>query len=100
MGRALALQAAGQRAEAELMMRQSLAKNETTLGPDDLNVASDLNHLASLLYVEKRFDEAEPLIRRVVTIVGTKLGEGHEDTVTPRENLSALLAARSKREQE
>ena len=75
--------------EAELM-RRPLAFDET---PD---AAIRLNNLARLLQDANRFDEAEPLLRRALTIFERSLGPAHPDTMTARNNLAALDAALGK----
>ena len=57
-------------------------------------MATDLNNLAGLLQATNRLGEAEPLYRRALAIFEKSLGADHPNTVTVRENLAALLAAR------
>src|SRR5277367_3198275 len=61
---AMLLQYKARYAEAEPLFRRALAILESSLGPDDSDVASALNNLAELLRATNRFSEAEPLYRR------------------------------------
>ena len=62
------LQDTNRLAEAEPLMRQALAIDQNSYGPDHPNVAIRLNNLASLLKATNRLAEAEPLMRRVIEI--------------------------------
>ncbi len=50
-------------------MRRALAIDEASLGTDHPDVATRLNNLATLLIDTNRLAEAEPLMRRAVTIL-------------------------------
>jgi len=75
------------------LLRRALEIDEETLGPDHLDVASDLNNLAALLEATNRLDEAEPLMRRALAIFEQSLGEDHPKTQAARKNLEGLLGA-------
>jgi hypothetical protein len=54
--------------------------DEKSCGPEHPDVARDLNNLAELLQATNRLEEAEPLMRRAVTILLTftrKMGYEH-----------------------
>jgi len=50
-----------------------------------------LNNLSSLLFVQGKDREAEPLLRRALEIFEKMLGDDHPKTQTVRENLDRLL---------
>jgi hypothetical protein len=60
------------------------------LGADHPNVASSLNNLANLYYVQMRYGEAEPLYMRALAIAEVSLGEEHPETKIYRNNLQLL----------
>jgi hypothetical protein len=61
------------------------------LGPDYLEVAHDLSHVASLLDdVTDRIVEAESVVVQAVLICKRRLGADHPMTMRMRENLTAL----------
>ena len=57
-------------------------------------MARDVNNLAWLLHVTGRFDEAEPLYRRSLTVFEKSLGAGHPNVGLPLTNLAGLFAER------
>lgn len=64
----LVLRHRGRPYEAEILIRSSLAADESTYGPRDSRVAADLDTLASLLWETGRVAEAKVLMRRAVAI--------------------------------
>ena len=56
-------------------------------------MAIRLNNLAALFYRTNRLAEAEPLMRRALSIFETSLGPDHPNTVRARNNLAGLEAA-------
>ena len=79
-------------AEAEPLMRRALAIDETSLGPDHPDVATDLNNLAELLQATNRLGEAEPLYRRALAIDERSYGLDHPDVAIRLNNLAAVAA--------
>jgi hypothetical protein len=79
-------------AEAEPLMRRSLAIDEASFGNEHPNVAVHLNNLAQLLQATNRLSEAEPLMRRAVEILERSLGPDHPRTKTVQGNLAILMA--------
>jgi hypothetical protein len=55
--------------QAETLMRRALAISEKSFGPEHPSVALRLSNLALLLRDANRLGEAEPLMRRNLTIV-------------------------------
>jgi serine/threonine protein kinase/tetratricopeptide (TPR) repeat protein len=55
-------------AEAERYYRLALDKRSAALGPNDLDLSTSLNNLASVLQDMDRLDEAEPLYQRAIQI--------------------------------
>jgi tetratricopeptide (TPR) repeat protein len=80
-------------AEAEPLMRQALAIDEQSYGPEHPDVARDLNSLAQLLKATNRLAEAEPLMRRALAIAEQSLGENHPNVAAALNNLVTLLQA-------
>jgi hypothetical protein len=88
------LQAANRLAEAEPLMRRSLAIDEKSYGPEHPNVAIRLNNLALLLKATSRLAEAEPLMRRhlVIFLKFTRYtGHSHPNLQAGFKNYERLL---------
>jgi tetratricopeptide (TPR) repeat protein len=88
---ALLLNAKALHAEAEPLMRRTLAIDEKSFGPDHREVATDLNNLAQLLRATNRLSEAEPLMRRALAIGEKSSGSDHSGVATYLSNLAVLL---------
>ena len=56
-------------------------------------MARDLNNLATLLQATNRLTEAEPLMRRALSIDEASLGEAHPTVAAHLNNLATLLQA-------
>jgi tetratricopeptide (TPR) repeat protein len=93
---ALFLNRAGLYADAEPLVRCSLAIDERTYGPEHIAVARDLNNLAVLLEYADRLDEAEPLYRRAQVLFEKNLGGDHPDVGTSLNNLAQVLKKMNK----
>jgi tetratricopeptide (TPR) repeat protein len=78
-------------AEAEPLMRRTLAIDEKRLGSDHPDVAIRLNNLAMLLHDTNRFAEAEPLMRRALAIDEKSFGADHPNVAMRLSNLAELL---------
>jgi CHAT domain-containing protein/tetratricopeptide (TPR) repeat protein len=61
------------------------------LGPDHPNVARALNNLGQLLVTTQRLSEAEPLLRRALTIDEQRFGRDHPNVGRDLNNLAQLL---------
>jgi hypothetical protein len=97
------LQATNRLAEAEPLMRRSLAIDEKSYGPEHPNVAIDLNNLAQLLKDTNRLEEAEPLMRRHLIIFlrfTRSTGHLHPHLKTAFGNYRIILEAMSLDEEE
>jgi hypothetical protein len=70
---AMHLHARADFAAAEPLYRRAIAIDEVNFGSDHVELAGDLNNLASLLVETNRPSEAEPLMRRVADIVEKSL---------------------------
>ena len=90
---ALLLKATNRLDEAELLMRQALAIDEQSYGPEHPNVAIRLNNLAMLLKATSRLSEAEPLMRRALAIDEQSYGPDHPNVAIDLNNLATLLQA-------
>lgn len=78
-------------AEAEPLMRRSLAIHEASFGNGHPEVAICLNNLAQLLKATDRLEEAEPLMRRSLTIDEASFGSNHPEVAVDLNNLASLL---------
>jgi tetratricopeptide (TPR) repeat protein len=90
------LQATNRLAEAEPLMRQALAIDEQSYGPDHPDVAIRLNNLAQLLQATNRLAEAEPPMQRVIEILldfQQKTRHPHPHLNTVIQNYLQLLQA-------
>src|SRR5262245_49965630 len=63
------------------------------LGPNHPDVATSLNNLSSLYYVQGRYDAAEPLYLRALTFQERAMGPDNPDVAAIRKNYSAFLRA-------
>jgi len=77
--------------EAEPLLRRALSVDERILGPEDRNVAKDLNRLALILVGTNRLTEAEPLYRRALAIDVKCFGPKHPNVANRLNNLADLL---------
>src|SRR5271157_1671209 len=91
---ARSLDAKGDYAGAEPLLRRALAMVEKALGPDHPYVAACLNNLAELLRAKGDYAGAEPLYRRALAIDEKTLGPDHPDVARDLNNLAALLYAK------
>jgi tetratricopeptide (TPR) repeat protein len=81
----------GKHEEAEPLYQRALAIDEKVYGQDHLEVATDLSSLATLYADQSKYEEAEPLYQRALAIREKTLGPEHPDTISVRENYTALL---------
>lgn len=85
------LYATNRLAEAEQLMRRSLAIDEVAYGKDHPLVAIRLNNLAVFLQAMNRLTEAEALMRRALTIDEAHCGKDHPLVANCLNNLARLL---------
>ena len=81
---------------AESLHRRALEIDEAAYGATHPRVARDLNNLAVLLRKTNRLGEAEPLVRRMVSILkhfNDSTGHQHPHWQTALANYSGLLQA-------
>jgi tetratricopeptide (TPR) repeat protein len=81
----------GRYAEAEPLIRRSLAIREKVLGQDHPDVARSLNNMADLYERQNRYADAEPLYRRALSIRERAVGLDHPETATSTNNFANLL---------
>jgi tetratricopeptide (TPR) repeat protein/tRNA A-37 threonylcarbamoyl transferase component Bud32 len=81
----------GRLAEAEELLRRSLATLERLKAGDSLNAAYALKHFAMTLQQQGRVREAEPLLRRSVEVHRQLLGDEHYEVAIALRNLAAFL---------
>ena len=91
---AQALEAKGDLAAAESLLRTAAALAEKALGPYHQDFAGALNNLASLLESEGDTAGAEALYRRALAICEKALGPDDPHTAASLDNLAGLLAAK------
>ncbi|PZV28257.1 MAG: pilus assembly protein PilF [Snowella sp.] len=65
-------------------------------GNEDVQFAFSLNGLAFLYYSQGKYDEAEPLYLRSLSIYENQLGENHPDFANSLNNLAALYHSQGK----
>lgn len=80
----------GKYQESLLLLQQSLAIREKTLGPEHNSTATILNNLAVLYENLGQYDLALPLQQRALAIREKVLGPDHIDTATSLNNLATL----------
>lgn len=90
---AILLKATNRLAEAEPLMRRTLAIEEQSYGDQHTNVAIRLSNLAQLLQDTNRLAEAEPLMRRALAMGERLYGPEHPKIATSLNNLALLLKA-------
>ena len=89
-GLALVLQTRGDHAGSEPLLREA-ADAFAALGENHPDYAQILNNLASMLHLQRRYDEAEPLYRRALDIRRDSPGWEHVEVALMLNNLGALL---------
>ena len=80
-------------AEVEARLKQELAHNEKTHGPDHVNTAVAAERLARLYLGLRHLDEAKPLFKRALNISEKTLGPEHPNTGIRLNNLAAVYYA-------
>jgi tetratricopeptide (TPR) repeat protein len=66
------------------------------LGPEHPATAASLNNLSELYRAQGKYEEAEPLYRRAMTIRQKTLGPEHPDTAQSLSNLALLYRFQGK----
>jgi CHAT domain-containing protein/Tfp pilus assembly protein PilF len=88
--RVLELYRGGKFSEAVPLAQQVLAIYEKAPSPDNPNVATALNNLASLYMAQGRYADAEPLAKRASAILEKALGPDNVDVALSLNNLGEL----------
>jgi CHAT domain-containing protein/Tfp pilus assembly protein PilF len=88
--RATELLNGGRYSEAEPLYKRALAIREKVLGPDHPDVATSLNNLAALYYIEERYADVELLYERSLAIREKALGPDHPNVAISLSNLAEL----------
>ncbi len=86
----------GRYAQAEPILRKSLAIRRAALPAGHPDIAKGLNYLAWLLQTQNKLDEAEPLARESLAISRAALPAGHLDIANSLNNLAVLLQKQTK----
>ena len=79
----------GDYAAAERHLLTALRTAEE-IGPEDPRLALSLNNLALVYYAQRRYDEAEPLYQRAITITERALGPDDPNLAASLGNLAEL----------
>ena len=70
-------------------------REASSLGDDDLRLASSLGSLAQIKYLQKDIDQAEALFKRALAIRERHLGEKHPDVAATLNSLARLYFRRN-----
>ena len=87
-------QVAAQARTGEIIWRDASVFLEKNLGKDHPDTAKSYGNFAATLNAQGQYDDAEPLLRKVLEILTRVLGEDHPDTATSYNNLASNLNAR------
>ena len=82
----------GRYAEAEPLLKRSLAIYEKVLGPADPDLSASLDNLARVYQDEGRYGEAEPFYKRSLAIRQKALGREHPEVAKSLNNLAVIYA--------
>ncbi len=77
--------------ETETSLRHVLEEDEIRFGPDHPKVATSLNNLADYYARHRKYDLAEPMFVRALTILENSYGKDHPYVATVLENYGFLL---------
>jgi hypothetical protein len=83
------LQALHRTADAEALLHAALHTHEAALGPNDGLIAVSLSQLVMVLKTERRYADAEPLMRRALSIE-EKLRPERQESATYATQLAGL----------
>ena len=87
-------EARGDHAAAERLLRQALALQESSVGPNHPDVANILNNLAIVCELNGKITDAEACYRRAYAIATASLPASDPFVTTSRENLEQFCTAR------
>jgi len=79
-------------ADAEKSLQAALKETER-FRPQDPRLATNLNNLALIYYIQGRYSEAEPLFKRSLAIMEKVVGPEHPDVATILNNMALLYKA-------
>jgi tetratricopeptide (TPR) repeat protein len=85
----------GNYAAAERHLLAALRTAEE-FGPEDPRLALSLNNLALVYHAQGRYDDAEPVYQRAITITERALGPDHPNLAASLGNLAELYRTRKK----
>lgn len=85
----------GQYARAEVLAKEAVQLAEKSNNIDYLSVADSLSILAAIYATQNKFDEAEPLFTRALTINEKNLGSEHPKVVAIRKCLTEIQKTKS-----
>src|SRR5262249_38750415 len=80
--------------ESEALLRRAYEGFSKLKGPDHRDTVKALDNLASCLRLEKKFDEADPLMRGSLRTLRERNGEFHRDTLSCFAARGLMLEAR------
>lgn len=89
----------GSISDSERLYRRALALGEALPGFRSANVALSLNNLGLLLLHQRRFEEALPVLERLLPLVEEKFGAENSEVATCLENVAAALRGLGREEE-
>ena len=88
--------AQGRYADAEPLLKRSLAIKEKVFGSDNPDVAASLNNLAELYRAQGRYADAEPLFERSLAVKEKVFGSDNPDVAAALNGLALLYQAQGR----
>ena len=85
--------------ESLAYLKKALAIEEKTRKEDDPKLATTLNNLAGVYYIQGKFTEAEPLYQRSLAITEKTYGANHPAVASVLDNMVELYGNMGKGEQ-
>src|SRR5215813_6200496 len=76
------------------LLEEALKLRRQTLGNENLDVATSLEHLAEVAYLKAEYVKSEPLFREALSMRRKLLGEERIEVAESMNNLGKLLVAR------
>jgi tetratricopeptide (TPR) repeat protein len=89
----------GRIADAEALLKQALAIQETAFGAESPEVADGLDALARLYQAAGRYGEAEPPLKRALSIRKAVYGKRHDKVVETMQALAGLYQAAGRKDE-
>ena len=81
----------GHYVESETPLKDSLGIYENFLDPVHPDIGNASNSLGMSFFFQGKYDQAEPLYKRAITILEASFGPGHPNTIVVKGNLEKML---------